>query len=88
MLPSFHEGLPIVALEAARSGAPSLLSDIPANRDVGLPPASYFPAGDADALARALAGDPSAYAVDAAAVRARFDWDAIAEATLAVYRDA
>lgn len=87
VLPSFHEGLPIVALEAARAGAPMLLSDIVPNRDVGLPPANYFPVGDADALARALAGPPDAFAIDGRAVSERFDWDRIAAATLEVYRD-
>src|SRR3546814_7677321 len=43
---SYHEGLPIAALEAASCGARILLSDIPANLDIGLDPMNYFPVGD------------------------------------------
>lgn len=86
VLPSFHEGLPIVALEAAHCAAPILLSDIEPNLNVGLPPANYFPAGDVEALAAALRGSLDRYAVDAAAVRQRFDWDDIAARTLAIYQ--
>lgn len=87
VLPSFHEGLPIVALEAARAGAPMLMSDIVPNRDVGLPATNYFPAGDVDALAQALASPFDRFAIDSSAISQRFDWDRIAAATLEVYRD-
>lgn len=87
VLPSFHEGLPIVALEAARAGTPMLLSDIVPNRDVGLPAANYFPVGDVDALARRLASQPQGFAINSIAVSGQFDWDRIAAATLEVYRD-
>src|SRR3546814_21014094 len=46
VMPSYHEGLPIAALEAASCGARMLLSDIPANLDIGLDPMNYFPVGD------------------------------------------
>jgi glycosyltransferase involved in cell wall biosynthesis len=36
VLPSYHEGLPIVALEAMSYNLPILLSDIPANKEVVL----------------------------------------------------
>src|SRR3546814_1660015 len=36
VMPSYHEGLPIAALEAASCATPMLLSDIEPNRDVGL----------------------------------------------------
>lgn len=88
VLPSFHEGLPIVALEAARCGAPMLLSDIAANKDIGLPLNNYYPVGDIDALARALTADPAVFAVDGERVRERFDWDQIARETLEVYQAA
>ncbi len=88
VLPSFHEGLPISALEAACCDAPMLLSNISANRDIGLPPANYFPTGDLAALADALTRPSTDFAIDSAAIRERFDWDRIARHTLAIYREA
>lgn len=85
VMPSFHEGLPIAALEAMASGAPILLSDIPANRDLGLPPQHYTPVGDTAALTAALTGPLSRYAMQGE-TDAAFQWDSIADATLAVYR--
>lgn len=88
VLPSRHEGLPIVALEAAKAGANMLLSDIPANLDVGLDADNYYPVGERDALAAALSQPGHAYPVDADAISRRFDWDRIATETAAVYRRA
>ena len=84
VLASFHEGLPISALEAAACGTPILLSDIAANRDIGLPAQHYFSVGNVGELAERLAQSTSCVSVDPDAVRA-FDWDAIAGATLEVY---
>ncbi len=88
VMPSHHEGLPIAALEAASCGAPMLLSDIPANLDIGLDPRNYFPVGDVAALTDMLDTDRAAFRIDSDAVRARFSWDRAAEDTLAVYRSA
>lgn len=85
VLPSLHEGLPISALEAARFGAPVLLSDIDANLDLGLPPENYFPVGDAIALMERLSRAQPAPFVDGAALCERFDWNIIAADTLAAY---
>jgi glycosyltransferase involved in cell wall biosynthesis len=88
VLPSFHEGLPITALEAGRCGAPMLLSDIQPNRDLGLGEANYFPVGNTDALAEKF-GQPSGdFGVNAQDLHERFDWDRIAQHTLSVYREA
>ena len=86
VMPSYHEGLPIAALEAAGEGAAIILSDIPANRDIGLPAANYFPVGNVDRLAAMLGSDPTLFRADAAAVRARFSWDKAAVETLGLYR--
>ncbi len=93
VLPSSHEGLPIALLEALSYGIPVLASDIPANLEVGLAPAQYFPLGDVDALAGKLravgAGEiafdsPEAVRAD---IARRYDWERIAHMTLAVYRE-
>jgi len=88
VMPSYHEGLPIAALEAASCGARVLLSDIPANLDIGLDAANYFPLGDVAALTERLDADCADFQVDAERVRERFSWDRAAEDTLKVYRDA
>ena len=86
VLPSYHEGLPIAALEAASCSAPMVLSDIPANRDIGLDEASYFPAGAISRLAQMVEGPFDAFVGDVARVRRRFDWDRSAMETAIVYR--
>lgn len=63
VLPSHHEGLPQVLLEAAASGLPLVATDIPGCRSVVEPGANgeRVPVGDARALAQAimrLASDP------------------------------
>lgn len=88
VMPSHHEGLPIAALEAASCGARMLLSDIPANLDIGLEARNYFPVGDVATLTQRLEADCSDFLVDHDTIRARFSWDKAAEDTLAVYRSA
>ncbi|MEL7028216.1 MAG: glycosyltransferase family 4 protein [Pseudomonadota bacterium] len=86
VLPSYHEGLPISALEAMSAGAPVLLSDIDPNRDMGLPQEAYFPVGDTQALADRLSA--SAVSLGRAAydeIMKKFAWDRVAARTLALY---
>lgn len=85
VLPSLHEGLPICALEAGSLSCPLLLSDIPGNRDLGLPDKHYFRSGDVESLARALDARAGTYAVTPA-MFSTFDWGRIADQTLEIYR--
>ena len=56
--PSYHEGFPMVVLEALAADAPILLSDIPPHLEVELDGECYYPKGDIPALAAVLrAGD-------------------------------
>ena len=85
VLPSYHEGLPIAALEALHAGLPVLLSDIEPNRDIGLPAANYFPVGDVAALAARLsAWNFEGLRIEAASRLSEYDWDRIARSTLSV----
>jgi glycosyltransferase involved in cell wall biosynthesis len=86
VLPSYHEGLPIAALEAASCAAPMILSDILANRDLGLNADRYFPAGDVTGLSRLLAQTHQAEAAEVQMVKRRFDWDRSASKTAELYR--
>ena len=86
VLPSSHEGLPIALLEAMSYGLPVVVSDIPANLEVGLAEECYFPVGDIDALASRLSvlcEDPLAR-IDYD--MAKYDWDHIAKEVSDVYR--
>ncbi|GAB5483449.1 MAG: glycosyltransferase family 4 protein [Parasphingorhabdus sp.] len=86
VMPSYHEGLPIAALEAGSCSTPMLLSDIQPNLDIGLPESDYFPVGNTGALAEALNRPTYLYRVDAAEFRRKFDWDQIAMQTSSVYQ--
>ena len=86
VLPSSHEGLPIALLEAMSYGLPVVVSDIPANLEVGLAEECYFPVGDVCTLASRLR-----VLCDAPVERidydmAKYDWDHIAKEVSDVYR--
>ena len=77
VLPSSHEGLPIALLEAMSYGRKVLVSDIPANLEVGLAPDCYFHCGDVEDLRVRLQNrlaDPSAPDYD----MTKYNWDNIA----------
>ena len=85
VLPSSHEGLPIALLEAMSYRLPVIVSNIPANMEVGLDKSCYFPTGNIDELAKRLQT-----IIDADFCRIDYDmtnynWDVIAQKTLEVY---
>lgn len=53
-MPSYHEGLPIALLEALSYGLPVVVSDIPANAEVGLASECYFPVGSVSELSERM----------------------------------
>jgi len=86
VLPSSHEGLPIALLEAMSYGAPIIVSDIPANLEVGLPRSNYFHCNDILELTAKLQE-----VVDTPYQKCQYDmekynWDVIAHQVSDVYK--
>ncbi|MCA9399114.1 MAG: glycosyltransferase, partial [Candidatus Omnitrophica bacterium] len=93
VLPSYHEGLPIVLLEALSYGASCLVSDIPANREVCLEKDRYFKPGDIPTMTRKLHQYLDNFSEDSMDrqgminyIRETYNWDLIAEQTLGLYQ--
>lgn len=84
-LPSSHEGLPIALLEAMSYQLPVVVSNIPANLEVGLPEACYFPCGDIGQLSKQLEDAVSQPLQRVEYDMVKYDWDRIAEQVLAIY---
>lgn len=85
VLPSFHEGLPISLLEAMNCHCNVLVSDIPANKEIGLPDTCYFKCGDIlnlkNSLDKKLQSQQDSYEYD----MSLYNWDYIAQQTKKVY---
>ena len=84
-LPSSHEGLPIALLEAMSYGVKVVVSDIPANLEVGLPQDDYFPASNIDALAEKLKTVIEQPLQHIDYDMKKYDWDKIADQIVDVY---
>ncbi len=88
------ESFGIVLVEGMAAGAAVLASDLDSFREVAEDAARYFPAGDSDALARAvvdLLDDPAAIASLTTAGRQRsrlFDWSTVGASYREVYEKA
>ena len=85
-LPSSHEGLPIALLEAMSYKVPVVVSDIPANLEVGLPKEDYFPCCNVEALAEKLKEVVSKPLQKVDYDMGKYDWDKIAKQVDKVYK--
>ena len=86
-LPSSHEGLPIALLEAMSYGVKVVVSDIPANLEVGLPEEDYFHCGDVDELAGKLSAIIEQPLQHVEYDMSKYDWEQIADEVAEVYRN-
>lgn len=84
-LPSSHEGLPIALLEAMSCGVKVIVSDIPANKEVGLPESDYFPVGNVDALTEKLKTVVNQPLQHIDYDMKKYDWEKIADQVRDVY---
>ena len=85
-LPSSHEGLPIALLEAMSYGVRVVVSDIPANLEVGLPKEDYFHCGDVNELADKLGKIIEQPLQHIDYDMSKYDWEKIADEVADIYR--
>lgn len=84
-LPSSHEGLPIALLEAMSYGVNVIVSDIPANLEVGLDKDVYFPVGNIDSLHDKLLANINKDYHNSNYDMVKYDWDMISEQVYEIY---
>ncbi len=85
VLPSSHEGLPIALLEAMSYQLPVIVSDIPANLEVGLNAENYFACGNIEQLATKLQQNIDSEYSSVKYDMSKYNWDVIAEQVNQVY---
>lgn len=92
VLPSYHEGLPIVLLEAMSYGLSCIVSDIPANRNVNLADDRHFIPGDINDLAEKLNEFTTKEFTEndrnmqIEKIKKDYNWETIAKETVRVYQ--
>jgi len=85
-LPSSHEGLPIALLEAMSYNVPVIVSDIPANLEVGLPKEVYFHTGNVEELSEKLTMIINTPLSHPNYNMGKYDWDRISNEVIAIYK--
>lgn len=88
VMSSYHEGLPIALLEAMSYNLDVLVSNIPANLEVGLEDSCYFEVGNIEDLRSKLKSKTQANisAVDySQKLKRDYNWDSIANKVIGVY---
>ena len=89
VLPSYHEGLPIALLEAMSYNLDVLVSDIPANLEIGLEKDCYFKVGDVNDLELKIlaklkqTGKRNYRDI----IKEKYNWDEIAKLTFNLYKE-
>ena len=86
VLPSSHEGLPIALLEAMSYKLPVIVSNIPANMEVGLPYSCYFKVGDVEQLQEILEEQMEQGLRRIEYDMSLYNWDVIAKQVIDVYK--
>lgn len=85
VLPSSHEGLPIALLEAMSYQVPVIVSDIPANLEIGLNQECYFQVGNIQELSEKLQKNMTTSYQKVEYDMSKYDWDVIAQQTATIY---
>jgi alpha-maltose-1-phosphate synthase len=89
IMSSFEEGLPIALLEAMSFNIDVLVSDIPANLQIGLDKDDYYPVGDEESLKEKIKdklSDNKNRSFDEL-LSSKFNWDEIAMETNIIYEN-